>query len=172
MGNSFITRVLATCVSPRLLGVIVLAGVLAGDLFAQATNAPADEVVATPAFGRVKNFSVPDYYEAPNQNQMKSLLRGGEAEPQPNGRVLIRDLQVETYRLDGTTDLTVRAPECLYDAAAQTASSASRIEARSGDGKLFIEGEGFRWQQTDSTFTISNRVHTIILQPSLTVPKP
>jgi hypothetical protein len=156
----------------RLLIALALLGVRVENLFAQETNAPAAETVATPSFGRVKDFYVPDYYESPNQNQMKSLLRGDEAEPQPNGRVLIRELRVETYRLDGTTDLTVRAPECLYDASAQVASSAGRFEARSGDGKLFVEGEGFRWQQADSTFTISNRVHTIVQQTSLTVPKP
>lgn len=150
----------------RLLGALalVLLGGPGGSLFAQETNAPA--ATAPPAeaanFGRVKDFYVPDYYEAPHQNQMKSLLRGAEAEPQPNGRVLIHELLVETYNLDGTTELVVRAPECVYNSVTQTASSTGRIEARSGDGKMLIRGEGFLWQQTNSLFTISNRVHTII----------
>lgn len=165
-------RVLNSGILLRLLVALALPGMPGGIFSAQETNAPVDEVVATPTFGRVKNFSVPDYFDPPNQNQMKSLLRGQEAQPQPNGRVFIRGLQVETYRLDGSTDITVRAPECLYDSVEQTATSASRIEARSGDGRLFIEGEGFRWQQANSTFTISNRVHTLILQSSLTALKP
>ena len=166
------TRALTCGISLRLLVALALLGGHGGRLFAQETNAPVDDATATPTFGRVKNFSVPDYFDPPNQNQMKSLLRGQEAQPQPNGRVFIRGLQVETYRLDGSTDIIVRAPECLYDSVEQTATSATRIEARSGDGKLFIEGEGFRWQQTNSTFTISNRVHTIILQSSLAALKP
>ena len=167
-----IARVLTCGIVLRLLVALVSPVVAGGIAFAQETNAPVDEVVATPTFGRVKDFSVPDYFESPNQNQMKSLLRGQEAQPQANGRVFIRGLQVETFRLDGSIDITVRAPECLYNSVEQTATSAGRIEARSGDGRLFIEGEGFRWQQTDSTFTISNRVHTIILQPSLNALKP
>lgn len=155
--------------------LLVLLG-LGQTLTAQDTNAPAAAapaaVTATPSFGRVKNFSVPDYFEPPNQNRMKSLLRGAEAEPQPSGRVLIRELHVETYRLDGTTEFIIRAPECLYDAGGQVASSAGHFEARSGDDKLVIRGEGFRWQQIDSTFTISNRVHTLIQQPDLIASKP
>jgi hypothetical protein len=139
---------------------------------APATNAPVPAVAATTSLGRVRNFSVPDYFEPPNHNRMKSLLRGGEAAPQPDGRVLIRDLHVETYRLDGTTEFTIRAPECLYDVGGQVASSAGRFEAHSGDGKLVIRGEGFRWQQADATFTISNRVHTVIQQSDLVASKP
>ncbi len=131
------------------------------------TNAPvaAAETAAMPvaSFGVVKKFMVPDYYPAPNQNQMKSLLRGEEAEPQTNGCVLIRELQVETYTPEGKLELTVHAPECLYKAEDQTASSASHIEVRSGDSKLLVEGEGFLWHNGDSTFAISNRVHTVIL---------
>jgi len=141
---------------------------------AAATNSPppSTEPMTTPSFGRVKDFYVPDYYEAPNQNQMKSLLRGAEAEPQPSGRVLIHKLEVETYAVDGKTELIVHAPECLYDSASQTASSAGHFEAQTGDGKIFIKGEGFLWQQTNSIFTISNRVHTTIRLTSDIVPKP
>jgi hypothetical protein len=132
---------------------------------ASGTNAaPAQGMSMTPSFGQVKNFFVPDYYDPPNQNQMKSLLRGAEAEPQPNGNVLIHELQLETYSTDGKLQMSVHAPVCSYNSATQTASSASHIEARSGDGHLLIEGEGFLWLQTNSTFTISNRVHTIIRQ--------
>jgi hypothetical protein len=129
---------------------------------AAATAGPTAAAMPVASFGVVKKFMVPDYYPAPNQNQMKSLLRGEEAEPQTNGCVLIRELQVETYTPDGKIELTVHAPECLYKAEDQTASSASHIEVRSGDSKLLVEGEGFLWHNGDSTFAISNRVHTVI----------
>lgn len=146
-----------------LLGAVMSASV--GNLSAAETNPPAAALsVPAESFGKVKNFFVPDYYESPHQNQMKSLLRGAEAEPQPQGRVLIRELQVETYALDGKIEMTVHAPECIYDSADQSASSTSHIEVRSGDGKMLVEGEGFLWHNADSTFTISNRVHTIIRQ--------
>ena len=137
--------------------VAVLAvGALSWSLFAQD---------AMPALGRVKNFFVPDYYPPPNQNQMKSLLRGAEAEPQADRSVLIKDLSVETYRPDGTVELTIHSPECSYNPAEQSATSASHIEARSGDGRMLVEGEGYFWQNADSTFVISNRVHTIVQAP-------
>ena len=43
--------------------------------------------------------------------------------------------------------------------------SDGRLEAQSGDGRFFFEGQGFLLQQTNSTLTISNRVHTIIKNP-------
>ena len=131
----------------------LVAGALSWSLFAQETM---------PALGRVKNFFVPDYYPPPNQNQMKSLLRGAEAQPQTDRSVLIKELSVETYRPDGTVELTIHSPECSYNPAEQSAASASHIEARSGDGRLLVEGEGYFWQNADSTFVISNRVHTIV----------
>lgn len=148
-------------------GLCFWAGLLGAALSVSAaeTNAPTAAAPAA-AFGKVKNFFVPDYYEPPNQNQMKSLLRGAEAEPQPNGCVLITELQVDTYGPDGKLQMTVHSPQCLYSAANQSASSASHIEVRSGDGQMLVEGEGFLWHNTDSTFTISNRVHTIIRQSS------
>jgi hypothetical protein len=126
----------------------------------------AQEVVSPRApLGEVKSgFFIPDYYDPPNQNQMKSLLRGAEAQHQPDGSVVIKELQVETYSTNGKTMMIVRAPECNYDLANQTATSSNHIEAASGDGKLYIEGEGFRWDQNHSIFTISNRVHTTIRQ--------
>lgn len=112
--------------------------------------------------GHVKDFFVPDFYPPPHQNQMKSLLRGAEAEPQPNRCVRIRDLTVETFKVDGKPEMNVHAPECLYNSLDQTASSAGWVTIRSSDGQLLVEGEGFYWRNTNSTFILSNRVHTLI----------
>jgi hypothetical protein len=167
---TFISRLLLPA-----LALAVLAPLFAAEppgTNAPASNAPATHALsALPGFGRLNNFFMPDYYDPPNQNQMKSLLRGAQAEPQPNGCVLIHELQLETYSPEGHLEMSVHAPQCLYNVATQTASSASHIEARSGDGHLLIEGEGFLWLQTNSTFTISNRVHTIIRQEPETLSK-
>ena len=37
-----------------------------------------------------------------------------------------------------------------------------RFTLQTADGKFSIEGEGFLYQQTNSTLQVSNRVHTII----------
>jgi hypothetical protein len=145
---------------------VVLLGALTGLLLASLSpRLPAEDKLPDQAsLGQVKDFFVPDYYDPPNQNQMKSLLRGAEAQPQPDRRVLIKELQLETYAPDGKPTMIVRAPDCIYDVANQTASSTNHIEARTADGKLFIEGDGFHWEQTNAIFTISNRVHTTIRQ--------
>ena len=115
-----------------------------------------------PTFGRVKNFSVPEYYDPPHQNQVKSLLAGAEAQPQVNGKFFIKELKLETYRENGEREVVVVSPECVFDSAKRVASSASRLEVRTGDGQFSIEGAGFLWRQTNSSLIISNNVHTTI----------
>ncbi len=112
---------------------------------------------------KVKDFSMPgDYYDPPNQSQMKSLVQGKEAEPLDAERYLIHQLNLTTFRLNGERDMLVRAPECVYDTARRVASSPGHLEAQTADGAFFIEGEGFLWQQDSSVLIISNHVHTII----------
>ncbi len=117
------------------------------------------------AFGRVRNFRVPEYYDAPNQNQMKSLLSGAEAEPQSNGLFRIREVRLETFRESGERDLVLTAPQCVYDSRQRTASSAGRFRAESGDAASNIEGEGFFWQADARTLNISNCVHAVFRPP-------
>ena len=115
-----------------------------------------------PPFGWGKNFSVPEYYDPPHQNQMKSLLAGAEAQLQADGTFLIKELKLETYRENGEREIVVMSPECVYDSARRVASSASRLQIQTGDGQFSIEGEGFLWQQTNFSLIISNHVHTTI----------
>src|SRR5207244_10905831 len=51
-----------------------------------------------------------------------------------------------------------------------SASSSGRLRVQAADGKFSIEGEGFLWQQTNSSLFISNRVHTTI-DPDLLRPQ-
>jgi hypothetical protein len=152
------------------VGRVALPGLLAGLLLAGwCLGQPAENKLPNEAaLGQVKDFYVPDYYDPPNQNQMKSLLRGAEAQPQPDRHVLIKELQLETYAPDGKPTMIVRAPDCIYDVVNQTASSTNHIEARTADNRLIIEGDGFHWEQTNAVFFISNRVHTIIRQDAKT----
>jgi len=117
-------------------------------------------------FGHVKDFSVPDFYPPPNQNQMKSLLSGAEAEPLPGGLIRIKQVKLESFAVTGALEMTILAPECLYDTGTRSASSPGPLRMTSGNGQLVIEGTGFLWQQTNSVFVISNKVLTTLSPPS------
>jgi hypothetical protein len=119
-----------------------------------------------------KDFSVPEYYDPPLQNQMKSLLMGAAAQPQTNGTFLIKGARLETYRESGEREIIAFAPECVYDPASRTASSASRLQVQTGDGQFSIQGEGFLWRQTNSNLIISNAVRTTIRPPPPKVSPP
>jgi hypothetical protein len=110
----------------------------------------------------VTNFSAPEFYPPPHQSQLKSLLQGAEGRTQPAGRVLIEKAKLQTYKQDGSRELVITAPQCLYDSAERTASSAGAIRGESADGRFVTEGEGFLWGQTNSSLFISNKVHTLV----------
>lgn len=113
-------------------------------------------------FGKVTNFKIPDYFGPPNQKQMRTLLRGEEAEPDGKERIRIRKLQIETFRENGEPEVFVEAPECIYDPKTRSASSAGPIKARTADGRMQIEGTGFLLVTTNKSLTISNNVRTVI----------
>lgn len=96
---------------------------------------------------------------------MKSFLEGAEAEPQSDGLILIRDARLQTFHEDGSREMTVTTPHCLFDSRLQTVSSAGPLQVQSSDDKLLLEGEGFFWQPTNSDLIISNRVRTTVRGP-------
>jgi len=113
----------------------------------------------------VKNasdFSSVEYYDPPNQMQIKSRLGGTEAIPQPDGRVLVRQLKLETFGTNGEPQYVVEAPECLYDQLKNTANSAGPLAVRQADGRVSQTGVGFWWQGTEQFLTISNQARTEI----------
>jgi len=113
----------------------------------------------------VKNasdFSSVEYYDPPNQMQIKSRLAGAEAIPQPDGLVLVRQLKLETFATNGQPQYVVEAPECLYDQFKNTANSAGPLVVRQADGKVRLDGVGFWWQGNADFLTISNQVVTQI----------
>lgn len=113
----------------------------------------------------VKDFSVPEYFDAPHETQVKSLLEGAEAEPGSNGMVLIRKAKIQTFTETGAPQMTVRAPLCFFDTKQQTVSSTGRFELETSDSKLALEGQGFFFQRTNSNLIISNQVRTQVRGP-------
>jgi hypothetical protein len=112
--------------------------------------------------GHTSDFSSVEYFDAPHAQQMKSRMSGAEASPQPGGLLVIKQLKLEKFDVDGKVQVVVEAPECVYDSLNGTANSAGHLQMQTGDGKLHIEGEGFLWRQTNQWLTISNRVETVI----------
>ncbi len=112
--------------------------------------------------GTASDFSTCEYYNAPHEKQARFCINGAEAQPQPGGRYLIKQLKIEAFRVTGERELVVEAPECLYDTAQGQASSSGRLQVQSGDGRFSVAGEGFLWQQGEGFLTISNQVRSVI----------
>ena len=108
------------------------------------------------------DFTSVEYFEPPNQQQMKSRLSGAEAQPQAGGLLVIKQFKLETFNVNGKPELIVSAPECVYDTFNRVANSPRHLQLQAGDGKFHVEGDGFLWRQNDSFLTISNHVHTVI----------
>jgi lipopolysaccharide export system protein LptA len=125
---------------------------------------------AQPVVG-VKGFKVPEYFDPPHETQMKSMLEGARAERQPDGRFLVAEAKWRTFRVTGEGEITVETPQCVYDPALRTIDSPRQLHVETADGAFSIDGEGFRYQQTNSTLLVSNRVHTI-LHPAMLGPQP
>jgi hypothetical protein len=112
--------------------------------------------------GHATDFTTTEYFEPPHQQQVKSILSGAEAQPQPGGLLIIQQLKLKVFDPDGTLKIIVTAPECIYDTMAETASSGGPLHLQNGDGTFQVSGEGFLWRQTNSLLTISNHVRTRI----------
>jgi hypothetical protein len=118
------------------------------------------------------NFTSTEYYGPTNQQQIKSILSGAEALPQPGGLLIIKQLKLEMFNPDGKLEWVVNAPECVYDTFKGVANSPGHLQVRTGDGKFRVEGEGFLWRQSDSFLTISNNVRTVVENGAIMNTKP
>lgn len=156
----FVTR------HPSLATWLLAAG--AGLLFAVAPGIRAQQNGVQHA----NDFTSTEYYGPTNQQQIKSIVSGAEALPQPGGLLIIKQLKLRTFYPDGKPEIIVTAPECLYDTMSGTASSTGPLHLQTGDGKFRVEGEGFLWRQTNSFLIISNNVRTVIENGAITNTKP
>ncbi len=138
--------------------------VLAFGLALLAASWPGRAQPSQPVVGG-RGFKFTEYYP-PQETQLKSLLECGQAQLQPDGRYLITGAKYQTFHETGKGELTVEAPQCVFDSGQRSISSPGSLRVQTADGKFAIEGEGFLWQQTNSTLLVSNRVHTT-LHPEL-----
>jgi hypothetical protein len=150
----------------NIMRALLAAG--AGLLFAIALGVGAQQN----GLQQANNFASTEYYGPTNQQQIKSILSGSEALPQPGGLLLIKQLKLEMFSPAGRLEWVVNAPECVYDTFKGVANSPGHLEVRSGDGKFRTEGDGFLWRQSEQKLTISNNVCSMIENGAILNTKP
>ncbi|HUB87449.1 MAG TPA: hypothetical protein VMB22_06120 [Verrucomicrobiae bacterium] len=138
-----------------LAGVMSLAGCKKPGDTAADNSAPPDA-------NQRHDFTTVEYYGPPHPTQMKTRTTGADAEPLEGGLIAFKQLQIESFDVNGRTQFVANAPECVYDLQTNMASSPGHLEMASGDGKIRVEGDGFLWRRSDSSLTISNNVKTLI----------
>ena len=124
---------------------------------------------AQPAGGNsAKGFYSPlDYFPAPHELQMRSCLEGSESEMGPNSTIIIQNAKMQTFHEDGSKEMIMSAPHCIYDYGSHIAHSDGPIKMQMWDednkhAYQVLGTNGFYWQQTNSYIIVSNGQITTI----------
>ena len=123
------------------------------------------------AVNSVKGFKAPlDFFPPPHELQMRSYLEGTESEMGPNGTVILHNAKLQTFHEDGSKEMTVNTPQCVYDYNSHIVTSAGALKVQTWDDKnkraLQVQGtNGFYWQQTNSLLIVSNHQITTVSGP-------
>jgi hypothetical protein len=105
--------------------------------------------------GQASGFSAVEYY--PNSQQIR-VRTSGDQGTQVGDQYLVTQFKLEWFAPDGHLVWVATAPECLIDQINEVASSSTHLILQSGDAKMRVEGDGFLWQQKESSLTISNKL--------------
>jgi hypothetical protein len=108
------------------------------------------------------DFTSVEYWEAPFQRVMKSRLHGADGQPQGQ-LLLIKQFKLEMFGKNAQLQAVIKAPDCVYDTQKGLANSPNHLWVESADGKSHVEGDGFLWRGQEQFLTISNHVHTVIV---------
>ena len=121
---------------------------------------------------RASEFSSEQYFDPPNETNLKMRFTGSALAPLPGGLQEVRQVRIELFNTNGLTRVVAEAPQCELSPFDGVASSAGKLEMRSGDGKFRLTGDGFLFRQNEltnemtpmngMTLTISNHVHTVL----------
>lgn len=136
--------------------------VLAALIFINA--APAERAQQIP-ISHATGFDTDVYFEPPDDAKVKMKMSGVEASPLPGGLMDVKQLRVELFSTNGVSRMVATAPRCTFAPLEAVADSPGHLELRSGDGKFFVEGDGFNfvWRQEATALSLSNHVHTVML---------
>lgn len=136
---------------PMWAGLLAAALVGGGILSALAQNKSLN--------ARIKDFQAP----ASDDSGRKSFLKGKDASHVGDGVFQITAPHVETYKPDGSLDITIDAANCFFDKdKTKEVWSETSLAMKTGDGRLALQGVGFRWNPSKSLLTISNQVQATI----------
>jgi len=138
---------------------LTVAALLVASMFLSAPAVPAQGL---PISGSANGFNSVEYYGAPHQQDIRRLFSGAEAQPLAGGLLLVKEVKIEEFDLNGKLRYVAETPECIYDPVNVVANSPGEVHVRNGDGQLKVDGEGFLWRQSESMLTISNQVETVI----------
>jgi hypothetical protein len=123
-----------------------------------------------PVGNSAKGVSAPlDYYPPPHQLQVRSFLEAAASEMGPNGTAIFHDAKLQTFHENGSKEMIVSAPQCLYDYARRTINSTGALQVETWDERqnaLLVQGtNGFYWQQTNALLIVSNKQITTVRGP-------
>ena len=116
----------------------------------------------------MKGFQAPlDYFPKPHDLQMRSYLEGSEMEMGPNGTIILHNARLQTFHEDGSREMIMNAPQCLYDYNKRVVTSSGALQVQTWDDAnkraLQVRGtNGFYWQQTNAFLIVSNQQITTI----------
>jgi hypothetical protein len=122
--------------------------------------------------GSGTNLSSVVYFDPPHEQQVKLRLTGAEMTTLPGTLYEVKKLKIEQFGTNGVLEAVAEAPECTYAPLDGIASSPGHLEMSLGNGKIHVQGEGFSWQQNDSSMVISNQQHTVIKMGAWKLPTP
>ena len=123
-----------------------------------------------PAFGQGfqgERIKFPIYYQAHEltkgqTNRLKLLITSKTAELLPNLIYRLGGMYLQHQDGFGRTNLIASSPECFYNHAQKTVSSAASLSVNADNGLLHLEGVGFFGNFTNMTLHLSNKVETRI----------
>jgi lipopolysaccharide export system protein LptA len=114
-----------------------------------------------------EDVTFPIYYEAHElakgqTNRLKMVLTCKTGELLPNSALRLGEMRLEHYDGYGRTNLVASSPECIFNQAHKTVSSAAKLTVNADGGLLLLEGVGFFCTLTNTALTLSNNVETRI----------
>jgi lipopolysaccharide export system protein LptA len=114
----------------------------------------------------VQNFEKIFYRNTPQGKVPEAICSGKEATPLDNGRVEIKDFELQTLR-EQKTEFIARSPECVINVKEEFASSAAPLRGYNANTNFYIEGIGFLCTKSNSLLVISNNVETRIVKAAI-----
>ncbi|NCD34440.1 MAG: hypothetical protein EOL87_13635 [Spartobacteria bacterium] len=104
----------------------------------------------------VLDFNVPEY---DGNGNLKSELLGDSADIYPDGRVVIKNIKIDSYKA-GQVALRITSPLCEYSEDSKSAWSDAPV--RISADKMVVTGTGFSWDSGSERMKILSDVKVVL----------